>query len=96
MLFLSKWRMHPGKAREAYKLFGQLPVGDPVGDGGDKVRLIGRWHDVGGGTGVVVAECDDPQTIALWALNWTGMMEFETIPVLTDLEAKAMGKALDR
>jgi len=94
MLFLSKWRMHPGKAQEAYKVFSQLPAGDEVGDGGGKIRLIGRWHDVSGGTGVAISECDDPQALALWSLNWTMMMDIEITPVVADEEAKAIGKAM--
>ena len=96
MLFLTKWRIHPGKAREAYNIFSQLPAGDLVGDGGDKVRMIGRWHDVSGGTGVVIYECEDPQAMASWSLNWTTMMDIEITPVVTDDEAKAIGKAMSR
>jgi hypothetical protein len=39
--------------------FGRRSPADVGEDLGDKVKLIGRWHDVTGFTGVAIAESDD-------------------------------------
>jgi hypothetical protein len=93
MLFISKWTIHPGQIKETYKVFSQMPAGDDVGDGGDKITLIGRWHDLAAGTGVAVFECEDPSAMAAWALNWSDGMDVEITPVVDDETAKAIGGA---
>jgi len=33
------------------------------------VRLLGRWYDVIGFTGVAIAETDDPKALSAWLMN---------------------------
>ena len=62
-------------------------------DMGDKIRLIGRWHDVARMQGVAVYEADDASAMANWALNWNSMMDIlDVVPVLDDEEARAVGR----
>ena len=60
---------------------------------GDHIRLIGRWYDLVGFTGVAIPEADDPQAVASWLLNWNAAFDVEVIvPVLDDEEAREVGK----
>ena len=92
MLFMNTWQVHPDKRHEVYKVFSEMPAGDDVGDGGANIKLIGRWHDLTAGTGVAIYECDDPQAMALWALNWNESLDVDVVPVVNDEGAKAIGK----
>lgn len=56
------------------------------------VQLIGRWHDLGAGTGVAICESDDLAAVQSWALNWNTVLDLEITPVLDDDEAKAVAK----
>lgn len=92
MKFLVQWRVHEEKRHETLKAFAQMTPEDDAADLGGRVKLIGRWHDLVGFTGVAVAEADDTQAIAAWLLHWNGVLDAEVTPVLDDEEARAVGR----
>ena len=65
---------------------------DDRADMGEKIRLIGRWHDVAHSKGVAIFESDDTDAIYNWALNWNSVLDLELTPVLDDAETSAFGK----
>jgi hypothetical protein len=65
---------------------------DDQKDTGDKVKLIGRWHDISSFTGVAICEADDPMALASWALNWNSVLDLQTTMVLDDAEVREVGK----
>ena len=56
------------------------------------VRLLGRWHDIVGFTGVAIAETDDPKALSNWLLNWNGVIDVKSVPVLDDNETRELGR----
>ncbi len=86
------WRLHQEKRQDALKGFSAMTAEDDKADMGDKVRLIGRWHDVAGGTGVAIFESDDAVALSNWALNWNPVLDAVVTPVLDDEETRALGK----
>jgi hypothetical protein len=95
MKFMLSWRLHQEKRQAALKGFSAMTAADDTADMGDKIRLIGRWHDVAGGTGVAIFESDDAVAISNWALNWTPVLDAIVTPVLDDEETRALGKTRD-
>jgi len=59
---------------------------------GNKIKLIGRWHDLSEFSGVAICESDDPQALASWALNWNNVLDVKTVMVLNDEEAREVGR----
>jgi Domain of unknown function (DUF3303) len=92
MKFMVTWRVHPDKRQAAFSAFAQMTSQDDKKDTGDKIKLIGRWHDMSQFTGVAICETDDPQALASWALNWNSALDLQTAVVLDDEEARAVGK----
>jgi len=92
MKFMITWRVHPEKRHEVLKVFSQMTGAADAADRGPGIKLIGRWHDVSRFTGVAICEADDAQAVASWALNWNGVLDLETVPVLDDDEVRAVGK----
>jgi len=86
------WRIHPDKRQAAFKAFSQMTADDDKRDMGDKIKLIGRWHDLSQFTGVAICESDDAQALASWALNWNNALDVQTVLVLDDEEARAVGR----
>ncbi len=86
------WRLHQEKRLDALKGFSAMTAEDDKADMGENIRLIGRWHDVAGGTGVAIYESDDAVAMANWALNWNPILDATVIPVLDDEETRALGK----
>jgi len=92
MKFMLTWRVHPDKRHEAFEAFSQMTDADDAADMGDKIKLIGRWHDLQQFTGVAICETTDPHALAGWLLNWNNVLDVEAVPVLDDKEARAVGK----
>ena len=92
MKFLISWRVHDDKRHEALKIFSAMTAEDDRTDMGDSLKLIGRWHDLVGFTGVAICETDDPAAVHRWILNWNEVIDCEAIPVLDDEECRAVGR----
>jgi len=86
------WRVHPDKRQAVFSTFSQMTPAEDKKDMGNKIKLIGRWHDLSQFRGVAICESDDPQAVASWALNWNSYLDVETVVVLNDEEARAVGK----
>ncbi len=86
------WRVHPDKRQAVFNAFSQMTAEDDKKDTGDKIKLIGRWHDLSEFTGVAICESDDAQAVASWALNWNNVLDLKTVVVLDDEEARAVGR----
>ncbi|WP_298467925.1 DUF3303 family protein [uncultured Erythrobacter sp.] len=94
MLFMSHYVTHADYRHSNLLAFAKMPAGDEAGDGGDQLNLIGRWHGLDGRTGVAIFECDDPATVARWAMAWATTMDITLTPVVGDSEIKAIGATL--
>lgn len=92
MKFMVTWRVHPEKRQEAFTHFAQMTQEDDKKDMGNKIKLIGRWHDLSQFKGVAICESDDAQAVASWALNWNNVLDIETVMVLDDKEAREVGR----
>lgn len=93
MKFMVTWRVHPDKRQAVFNAFSQMTPEDDKRDTGDKIKLIGRWHDLAQFTGVAICESDDAQAVASWALNWNSVLDIQTVMVLNDEEARAVGRS---
>lgn len=91
MKYLVTWKVHEEKRHEALKTFSAMSDEDDSRDLGG-VRLIGRWHDLIGFTGIAIAETDDPKALTEWLLNWNGLIDVQSVPVLDDNEARELGR----
>jgi hypothetical protein len=61
-------------------------------DAGDGVKMIGRWHDMAGRTGVAIVESNDLAAVQRWIGKWNPYMNMELTPVLDDEESAAVGR----
>ena len=93
MKFMVTWRVHDDKRHDALKTFSEMTDADHERDLGG-VKLIGRWHDIIGFTGVAIAETDDPQKLSAWLLHWNGLIDVQSTPVLDDNETQAVGREM--
>ena len=92
MKFMVTWRVHPDKRQTVFNAFSQMTTADDKKDTGDKIKLIGRWHDLSQFTGVAICESNDAQAVASWALNWNSSLDLTTSVVLDDEEAREVGR----
>ena len=85
MLFAMHWKYAPENRDAVQTRFKETGGAPPEG-----VRLIGRWHVVGGGEGFGVCEAADASLISLFMQGWTDLMEMRVLPVLDDVTAHAV------
>jgi len=79
MLFMISYSFAPhdrDMVQERFKTTGGGP--------GPGATMLGRWHDIGGHRGFVLAESNDAIAIGRWLQEWTDALEFEVTPVNTD------------
>lgn len=94
MKFMLSWQFHSGgKLHEGLAHFSKMTPEQDAADRGSKIKLIGRWHDLARGRGVVICESDSAEAVANWCLNWNSLLDVEVTPVLDDNETRALGKA---
>lgn len=67
---------HRDTVRPRFKETGAPP---PPG-----VDMLGRWHNAAGNGGFFLVETDDPVALARWLQEWTDVIDFEVVPVVTD------------
>ncbi|MDR6859818.1 DUF3303 family protein [Variovorax guangxiensis] len=85
MLFIGHWRISPGNRNAAIERFVKTGGVPPQG-----VKMLGRWHDVAQGKGIMISEAEDASAMARWALDWSDLMEMEVHPVLNDEQLGAV------
>ncbi len=61
---------------------------------GNKLTLLGRWHDLVGGRGAAVFEYESAEALSAYARNWNKKMDLVIAPVVEDDEVKALGREL--
>ncbi len=79
MVFVSHYTMASDNRNAAQDRFKKTGGEPPAG-----VKMIGRWHAVGGGQGVTIFEANDPQAIANWAQQWSDLISFDIYPAVDD------------
>ena len=54
MKFLITWQMHEDKLHDTLSMFSQMTLEQDKALMGDKIQMIGRWHDLIRGQGVAI------------------------------------------
>merc|ERR1711933_363196 len=75
MLYSVTWQMYADKKWDCMKAFSQMTVADDEKDHGKSIKMHGRWHAVGGGSGVCICETDDIEALTGWMANWAAMCD---------------------
>ena len=91
VLYYITYKFHKDKKVEGNKLFASLTQEQDNADSGN-CRPLGRWHDLGNGSGLAVAAAKSEEDVYKWAFNWTEMCDCSVVPVLTDAQTRSVIK----
>lgn len=94
MKFLIQWQLHEGKLHDTLSLFSKMSAEEEQAMMGDQIKLITRWHDLVGGSGVGIYESDSAEAISSYALAWNRFMDVDISVVVDDDAARAIGGQL--
>ena len=89
MLVLISWSIPTDQRVQCWNVFGNMTPADDLKDAGDDIKVVGRWHKMGGSGGVCVAECSSAESLNSWLLNWSPICEISAVPVVDDASARA-------
>lgn len=92
MKFLITYTSDAAVREEGYKAFAQMSEADDAADH-PGVTLIGRWHNLGQGSGLAICESNDAAAVHAWAFNWNKILDVDIVPVLDDDECRATVRA---
>ena len=81
------YKFHQDKKKTGYNLFANLTEEQDKNDSGN-CRPLGRWHNLGEGTGMAIAAAKSEEDIYKWAFNWTEICDCKIVPVLTDAQSR--------
>ncbi|MDH3377074.1 MAG: DUF3303 domain-containing protein [Gammaproteobacteria bacterium] len=85
MHFITIWTFKPEQSKDAIERFKATGAMPPEG-----VTMLARWHDVAGNRGFAISECDDAVAASKWCHEWSDLLTFEVIPVLSDEQLGAV------
>ena len=91
MKFRVNWRIEQDKWLPIMKKWASLTPQQRA-DVGQGVKLIGRWHDTGGRTGVALFELTDVLALNRYLARWNPFMDLDVAPVVDDEEAAALAR----
>ena len=94
ILYHITYKFKSEKKVEGNKLFANLTQEQDKGDSGN-CRPLGRWHELGTGSGLAIAAAKSEEDIYKWAFNWAEMCDCQIVPVLTDAQARSVIKNKD-
>ena len=89
MLFQIDYSVFQSSRRDALPAFGtftQEQLESLLDDQG--VKLVGRWHCLGEGTGTMIVETDDFSKCSAFQLAWADVCDMTAKPVMTDIPAR--------
>ena len=77
--------MYDNKKIECYNIFSKMNSDDDISDAGNNIKILGRWHTVGGGSGTCICESTNIESIFSWMFNWNQMCDILVEPVIDDM-----------
>jgi hypothetical protein len=79
MKFIVQWSGLPTAENAVIERFMKTGGRPP-----ESVKMLGRWHAIGGLHGVAIVESDDPQGMSEMALQWADLLSLNIYPAITD------------
>ena len=88
-MYAITYKFYADKRVAGANAFANMTEEQDKGDAGN-CRPLGRWHDLGNGSGFAVACARSEVDVYRWANNWAEMCECSVVPVVTDDVARAI------
>ena len=93
MKFMVNWSIDQDKWIPILDMWSSMSAEERA-DAGEGVRIIGRWHDLGGRTGVAILEAEDTAAVHVYLGQWNPHMDIDVTPVLDDEESAKAARAM--
>ena len=93
MKFRITWSIHEDKWLPVLEKWIAMSPQERA-NAGDGVKIIGRWLDMAGRTGILIIESNDLATVHRWLGRWNPYLDVDLTPVVDDEEAASIGRQI--
>ena len=93
MKFMINWSIDEDKWLPVLKKWVSMSPQERANTG-DGVKMIGRWLDMAGRTGVLIVESNDLAGVHRYIGQWNPYMDIDLTPVVDDEESAAISRQI--
>lgn len=93
MKFMVSWAIDQDKWLPVLEIFSSMTPEQQMA-AGEGVKILGRWHEMTGRTGVAIIEARDAAAVHTYLGQWNPHMDMDVSPVLDDAECTKTAKAI--
>ena len=93
MKYRINWRIDQDKWLPVLKKWTSLSPQERA-DAGAGVKIVGRWLDMAGRTGVLIVESNDLAAVTRYIGKWNPYMDLDCTPVVEDEESAAISRQI--
>jgi len=93
MKFMISWSIDEDKWLPVLKKWVSMSPQERANTG-DGVKMIGRWLDMAGRTGVLIVESNDLSAVHRYIGQWNPYMDIDLTPVVDDEESAAISRQI--
>ena len=76
MIFMCTYQLDRDKQAETQAFFANMTDEQIAGEYPADVKQIGRWHDAANGSGVIIVDTDNQESLTGWIMGWSGHVLF--------------------
>src|SRR5262245_46679072 len=92
MKFRVNWSIQQDQWLPLYKRWSLMSPQERANEFPEGGKLLGRWHDMAGRTGVLIIESNDLAAVHRWLGRWNPYLDVDLTPVVDDEESAALGR----
>jgi Protein of unknown function (DUF3303) len=94
MKFRVNWSIQQDKWLPVMKRWSSMSPQERSNNIPAGAKLLGRWHDMTGRTGVVIIDSDDLAAVHRWLGQWNPYLDVDLTPVVDDEESAAIARQI--
>jgi len=89
MLFLVSWSIPAANRVSRWNVFGNMTPDDDLKDVGEHIKIVGRWHYLGGDGGVCICETDNVSALNSFIHHRFPICDIKVSPMVDDAMSRA-------
>jgi hypothetical protein len=96
MLFHIEYELFSDLKEQAQAYFADMSEEEIATEFPEGMTVIGRWHDIANGSGLMIADVSSEEALTSWMYGWSSLATFPVVkPVLDDGSARRLIQSME-
>ena len=96
MLFHIEYELFSDLKEQAQVYFADMSEEEIATEFPEGMTIIGRWHDIANGSGLMIADVSSEEALTSWMYGWSSLATFPVVkPVLDDGSARRLIQSME-